>query len=197
VDSERFRGRIVFIVAGGPSVTVSGIRSVALARAKGAASVIAVNDAVYPCWFADHLHSCDRRWWIEHDGVPGFPRAKSSIEETPFPDVWTLRNTGKTGFDPEPGNLRTGSNSGYQACHLAASFGAAEIVLFGLDFTDGGARDHWFGRHRPPFDKNSDVVAWRRMLRDLTEELGRRGISVFRAGSHSTLTWLPQFDLST
>ncbi|WPE19947.1 hypothetical protein [Shinella zoogloeoides] len=186
----------VVIIAGGPSVTVNDVRTIGLARAAERCSVIAVNDAVYPCWFADHLHACDARWWIEHFGVPGFAGAKTSLEAVPFDDVITLTNTGIEGFDPNPGAIRSGSNSGYQAVHIAAKAGARRIVLIGLDYTDDGARMHWFGTHKPGFDKHSDVVGWRRHLMKLTDELGTFGVTVVNAGYRSTLSWLPRVDLA-
>lgn len=195
IVGQPFRNRTVYIVAGGPSVTLPATRTIGMLRAQDQCRVIAVNDAVYPCWFADHLHACDRRWWMDHHGVPRFAGMKTALEETPYDDVLTLVSTGDVGFDPEPGNLRTGSNSGYQAVHLAASLGAKTIILLGLDYSDGGARDHWFGLHRPGFDKNSDVRSWRRMMREITDELGGQGINIFNAGKASTLTWLPQVDL--
>ncbi|TCU34146.1 hypothetical protein EV129_113131 [Rhizobium azibense] len=186
---------IVVIVAGGPSVTVSDVRTIGMARAAGKCTVIAVNDAVFPCWFADHLHACDRRWWIENSGVPGFRGFKTSLETVPFHDVKVLRNTGIDGYDPQLGCLRSGSNSGYQAVHLAAHLGAKKIILLGLDYSDDGARMHWFGHHRPGMDKHSNVVEWRRLLQDLTEILNGMGIQILNAGIKSTLTWLPRIDL--
>lgn len=184
------------IVAGGPSVNVNDIRAVGMARSAGRCSVIAVNDAVYPCWFADHLHACDHRWWVEHRGVLGFAGRKTALEPVPFGDVEILRNTGISGYDPEPGCIRSGSNSGYQAVHLAAKLGARKIILLGLDYTDDGARMHWFGLHQPGMDKHSNVLEWRRLFRDLTDTLNGMGIEVLNAGIKSTLTWLPRVELA-
>lgn len=183
------------VAAGGPSVSLSAVRKVGLMRATGACRVIAVNDAVYPFWFADHLHASDKRWWIAHGGVPGFAGAKTSMEHTPFEDVSAMRNTGISGFDPDPTALRTGNNSGYQATHLAAHLGAKRIVLLGVDYTDDGARDHWFGRHPPGMDFRSDTQEWRDLFHGLVEALRDRGIEVLNAGSHCTMKWLKRFDL--
>lgn len=183
------------IVAGGPSVNVGDIRTIGMARAADRCRVIAVNDAVYPCWFADVAYACDNRWWVEHSGVPGFRGQKMSLEPVPFKDVETLKNTGIEGYDPEPDCLRSGSNSGYQTVHLAAKLGAKKIILLGLDYTDDGARMHWFGTHKPGMDKHSNVVEWRRLLLGLTDILNGMGIEVLNAGLKSTLSWLPRCDL--
>lgn len=184
------------IVAGGPSVSINDCRTIGIARAKGKCSVIAVNDAVYPCWFADRLHACDNRWFVEHSGVPGFTGIKTSLEPVPFPEVETLKNTGIEGYDPEPGCIRSGSNSGYQAVHLAAKLGAKKIILIGLDYTDDGARMHWFGTHKHGMDKHSNVVEWRRLLWGLTDILNGIGVEVLNAGMKSTLSWLPRCDIA-
>lgn len=184
------------IVAGGPSVNVGDIRTIGMARAADRCRVIAVNDAVYPCWFADVAYACDNRWWVEHSGVPGFRGQKMSLEPVPFDDVETLKNTGIEGYDPEPGCLRSGSNSGYQAVHLAAKLGAKKIILLGLDYTDDGARMHWFGTHKPGMDKHSNVVEWRRLLLGLTDILNGTGVEVLNAGLKSTLSWLPRCDIA-
>lgn len=190
------RHEIFIIVAGGPSVSLPGIREIGISRSRSKCNVIAVNDAIYPCWFADRLHACDSRWWIENNGVSGFDGVKTSLEPVPFADVITLKNTGIEGFDPEPGCLKSGSNSGYQAVHLAAKIGAKKIILYGLDFTDDGAREHWFGKHKSGMDKHSNVPEWRRLFRGLTEHLSSMGIEVLNAGEKSTLTWLPRIRLS-
>jgi hypothetical protein len=197
ITGQPFRDRVTYVVAGGPSVQLPHIRTIGMARARDECRIIAVNDAAYPCWFADHLHACDRRWWVEHNGVPGFAGVKTALEATPFQDVLTFVNSGEEGFDSSPGHLRTGSNSGYQAVHLAASLGASTIILLGVDYSDNGAREHWFGLHQPGMDKHSDVDQWRRRLRLLTDELSLRGITVMNAGRHSTLSWLPQVDLGS
>ena len=189
--------RPVIIVAGGPSVTISDVRTIGIARSQDRCRVMAINDAVYPCWFADHVHACDRRWWDEHQGLPHFFGLKTSVEPTRFPDVDQLQNTGVAGFDPTPGCVRTGMNSGYQGVHIAAQAGAEKIILLGIDFTNDGARDHWFGRHKPGMDKHSSVGDWRHLFRELTDELTGKGVQILNASQRSTLSWLPSFKIET
>lgn len=185
------------IIAGGPSVNIAAVRIIGIARAQQLCTVIAVNDAVYPCWFADHLHACDNAWWEHHNGVPGFAGKKTSLQPTRFDDVLMLDNTGPDGFDTGEGRIRSGSNSGYQAIHYAAQAGAKKIITIGIDFTDDGARKHWFGNHDGAMDKFSNVPEWRRKLVDLTAILYDCGVEVVVAGNHSTLDWLRKCDLRT
>lgn len=187
----------VYIIAGGPSVTLTDIRAIGRLRAADKCRVIAVNDAVYPCWFADGIHACDRRWWTENRGVPGFTGWKTSVESTPFSDVTAFEDSGLDGYDPRPQHIRTGGNSGYQAVHLAASLGAKTIIMLGVDYTNGGARDHWFGLHEPHMDRASEVDAWRLSMRGLVDDLAKRGVTVLNAGKFSTLTWLPKVNIGS
>ncbi|MER9768894.1 hypothetical protein NKJ09_22840 [Mesorhizobium sp. M0189] len=124
---------------------------------------------------------------------------KTSLEPTGYHDVRMLKNTGIEGYDESPGCIRGGSNGGYQAVHLAAKLGARSIVLVGYDFTPDGAMDHWFGLHGVgdgrPMDKKSNVQNWLRMFRDLTDELGRRGVKVENATIKSSIDWLPNISL--
>lgn len=163
-----------------------------MARAAGRCKVIAISDAIYPCWFADICYSSDRRWFEYHGYVDFFGGARVCHEATEPSGMWHLIKTGDEGFDEVPGNVRTGSNSGHQAIHLSAQIGAKEIIVTAMDFTNDGARSHWFGLHQGIMDKSSNVSLWRRQLRVLTDELMRRGIAVKNASPNSTLTWLPR-----
>lgn len=189
-------GERVVVVAGGPSVSLRQVRAIGIARAHDRCRVIAVSDAVYPCWFADCLFSSDAKWWDHHLGVPTFKGQKVSRNCLGRYDVDYLRETGVDGFDPEPGTVRHGSNSGHQAVHLAAQLGAREIIIVGMDFTDKDfARDHWFGRHTGNMDMCSDTAKWRQRLQTLTDALAERGVQVLNASLSSTIKWLPTVSL--
>lgn len=184
-------GETVVVVAGGPSLSLKQVRTVGMARAQGKCKVIAVSDAVYPCWFADICYSCDARWWDFHRGLGTFPSVKVSLNHLGRYGVQHLRDTGKDGYDPEPGNVRTGGNSGFQAVHLAAQLGAKTIIIVAIDFTDiDGAREHWFGLHKGRMDMHSDTEAWRSHFRTLTDALQDRGVEILNASPISTIDWL-------
>jgi hypothetical protein len=190
-----WRGETVVVVAGGPSVTLAQVRHIAMARAHDRCRVIAVSDAVYPCWFADVLFSSDAKWWDRHLGVPTFKGQKVSRNCLGRYAVDYLRETGDEGFDPEPGTVRHGSNSGHQAVHLAAQLGSSDIIIVGIDFSDNGARDHWFGLHEGKMDMYSDTAEWIRKFRVLTDELNSLGILVRSASPTSKIDWLRQVAL--
>lgn len=192
-----FADRPVVVIAGGPSLTLAQVRRIGMARAADKIRVIAINDAIYPCWFADVLHASDKRWWDMHNGVPAFRGLKTSLEITGYHDVRTLKNTGIEGFDDAPGCIRGGANGGFQGVHMAANLGARRIVAVAFDFSNDGAKSHWFGPHGPKMDLHSNTENWRRYFRGLTDELARRKISVVNATIKSTINWLPAINLDT
>lgn len=139
-----WEGRTVAIFAGGSSLSVS---DVALIR-ETQAPVIVVNDAYKLAPWADLLYAADFDWWrVRWLDVRLFEGLKVTVgDRTIHPDIQSLRNTGRKGFDPDPTCIRTGGNSGYQAIHIAIASGAARILLLGYDMTG----THWFGNHKPP-----------------------------------------------
>lgn len=194
-----WEGLTAIVVCSGPSLSTGQVRAIAKARNAPDSSfrVIAVNDAVYPCWFADHLHSCDARWWRNNVLTLGrFAGVRTSVEsDIPWP--WTdgfLLDTGQTGYDPDPSNIRTGRNSGYQAIHIAMHYGAARIVLVGMDMKAAAGGAHFFGNHAgvqvPQYAKTMVPL-----FESLRPALADRGIDVVNATPGSALEAFPAIDL--
>lgn len=190
-----FEGRPVVIIAGGPSVTLRDIHLIARKRLDLGSKwrVIAVNDAVYPAWWADWLHACDANWWHWHiQRVAHFAGIKTTLDPSvPREWAWLLDNTGNEGFDPSPRNCRTGGNSAYQAMHCAIHAGASKIVLVGVDMDKGS---HWFGEH--PKEANVDrATAMLPAFPTLVPTLKARGIEVLNASLRSRLEIFPKVEL--
>lgn len=144
-------GETVVVVGSGPSLSFAQLRVLAKARLEGRCRVIAVNDAIFWCWWADWLHGCDFKWWNWHaNAVTRFTGIRTTLSAT-TPDPWVdgwLKATGTRGFDPDPGNVRTGANGGYQAAHAAAHAGAGRIALLGIDLKRGpNGETHCHGGH--------------------------------------------------
>lgn len=195
-----FVNRDVVIIAGGPSLTLAQVRAVGIARSQDKCRVIAVNDAVYPCWFADVLHAGDERWWRRNGQLKRYPGLKMAIQPTEYSDVRVMQNAGPDYIGDEGLKIGNWKNSGAQAVHLAARLYARRILLLGFDFsgdkTKGdGTRDHWFGRHKDTpgcrMDINSDVSEIRRLFRILTDHLHSRGVEIVNCSPGSTIDWLP------
>jgi hypothetical protein len=196
-----FAGRAVACVAGGPSLSLAQVRAIGIARARDDIRVVAVNDAVYPCFFADLLYACDREWLEAHDGVPGFDGRRVTLShgrEEPYPDADWLNATGPEGFEPDPSGLRTAGMSGYQALNLCAHLGAGKVLLVGYD-CKGGTADHWFGKHPDecrreimrPFEKRAHHFD------GIAGPLRERGIDVVNCSPGSAITAFRTGDLMT
>jgi len=111
--------------------------------------------------------------------------------------VKQLRITGVPGFDPDPGALRTGSNSGYQAIHLAAHFGAKRIILLGYDMRVSGQSTHWHEGHGKPAKSYQAVLSstFLPKFKSLVGPLRDRGVEVINATEGSALTFWPSCNL--
>lgn len=189
-----YRGAVVAIVGGGSSLSLSQVRLLGIARASDLIKVISLNDAIYPCWFADLGFSCDREWWQYHGELAGFPGRRVSLDDSGVAGVDFLKNTGSVGFDEDPGNLRSGGNSGYQALHLCAHLMPAKILLVGFDMR--GA--HWFGEHPPALRRTVPHMDNRiRRFDDLKAPLAERGIEVVNCTPGSALGAWRRGDLET
>jgi hypothetical protein len=196
--------RTFVVAATGPSLTLAQARAVALAkRSDKNLSVVTVNDAVYPMWWADVAYACDGRWWIYHHGLPGFRGMKvrlkhidgtKDINEVPFDDIDTVESSGPDGADFRPGYVRTGGNSGYQAIQLAVHLGAERIILLGFDMNPKRFV-HWFGDHPNEIRNVPNVAGWVRRYDGLAEALNRRGIDVVNSSPDTALAAFPRVDL--
>ena len=196
-----FARKPVVILAGGPSLTLSQVRIVGMARSQDLCRVIAVNDAVYPCWFADVLYAGDERWHRRHGELKRYPGMKLAIQKTQFSDVRVMENAGPDYVGDEGLKLGHWKNSGAQAVHLAARLYAKRIFLLGFDYSGSkaektGTRDHWFGYHKDKdgirLDINSDVDEIKRLFRILTDHIQSRGVEIINCSPGSTIDWLPK-----
>jgi hypothetical protein len=141
------------------------------------------------------LYARDASWWIHHSQEAlKFPGLKvSSDAGVPYPAVLGLRESGKTGFDDDPGALRHGNNSGYQALHIAAQAGAARVLLVGFDMHG----THFFGPHPSPL-RNTKPETFAEMIRNfatIAPELDARGVSVINCTPGSALDVFPKMSL--
>lgn len=194
-------GQTAIIVAGGPSLDLAQVRQVARIRIKrdDETLVVAVNDAVYPCWWADWLHFCDAKWAHWHaSAVAKFAGIKTTLDDT-LPLAWgvkVLNNTGRDGFDPDPACCRHGANSAYQATHSVIHAGVSRILLLGVDLKPSRAGErHWFGDHPQP--TNPDFGKWASAFETLLPSLRERGIEVVNCSPGSALEAFPKQPLES
>jgi len=98
-----------------------------------------------------------------------------------------LRGHDRMLFD-KIGTVGWGGNSGFHAVNMAAQFGAAKIVMAGIDFTVAFGR-HWFGQHayRSNSPSEVNVKRWQKVLDATAPSLAERGIRVINCSEISTL----------
>lgn len=103
---------------------------------------------------------------------------------------WTCDQVAKQqyGWNLAPGLMRCG-NSGGQAIHLAAKFGARKIVLLGFDMQLGpdGQRHH-HAEHPKPCVQRSLFVEWGLKMGVLAKELKLAGVEVVNCSRTTALT---------
>lgn len=147
------------MAASGCSLSSEQAHLIGRARAAGKVRVIAVNDAVYPLWFADIVYAADASWWDEHKGLPGFRGERwSSHGNAQHNDkrtaaerygLYLIKGEDGDGFSLDPSFIHYGDNSGFQATNIAGHAigwdGLIGLVGFDMRMTDG--RRHFFGEH--------------------------------------------------
>ncbi len=151
---------------------------------------IVINDTFRLAPWAALLYAADGAWWRANQDAHAFAGQRVTVDFVP--GVEHLQNTGSTGYDPRPGCIRTGSNSGYQGVHVAAQAGAARILLCGFDMR-ASARAHWFGPHRNGL-VNTTAETYGRYIRrfdTLRPALEALGIQVLNCTPGSALTAFP------
>lgn len=142
---------------------------------------------------AEIIYGSDALFWHSKHYADVFdcPGLKVSVESntgihpnTPKP-VLVLRNSGRHGFDARPEYVKTGSNSGYAAIHIAASAGAKRIIVLGLDMFGG----HWHGKHPTGLSdpRETSFKRWTKNFETLAPELQKMGIEVINCSPVSRL----------
>ncbi len=201
---REWEGETCAVLASGPSMTRAAAE---LVRESGCRS-IAVNNQGIPfdghaamAPWADILYASDAKWWHNYaKEAAAFAGRKVTIAQSGdrephliSDEVAVMGHGGVNGFDERTTHLRTGSNSGFAAVHLAIHFGVRRIVLVGFDM-HGKRGEHWFGHH-----------FWRRGYKsryDLFINCFKRAAPEFSARAEivnctpgSALTCFPSMDL--
>lgn len=173
-------GKTVAILASGPGMSAE----IAAAVRQSNLPCIAINDTYRLAPFADMLYGADSEWWEHRRGVPEFSGIKVCCQFTVL-GVLVLKHTGTSGFDDNPAHVRTGSNSGYQAVHIAVHAGASRVLLFGFDMQGS----HWHGPHLAPLRNTSPDTfeKFREHFTTLAPVLKSRGVEVLNCTPDSRL----------
>ena len=187
-----WEGQTAAVLASGPSMSQEVCDQV---RAAGIPT-IAINETWRLAPWATMLYAADPEWWLHPSNCALQLFGGLKVSCMPVRGVRQLRNTGTEGFDPDPGAVRTGGNSGYQAIHVAAHAGAARVLLCGFDMQ--GA-DHWHGKHPAPLRETAPelYVRWLKRFDTLAPVLADRGVDVVNCTPHSALRCFRMGDLET
>lgn len=185
-----WEGATVAILASGPSMSAAVVEKVRLSSLP----CIAINNTYQLAPFADLLYAADSDWWEVNKGVPEFEGLRVCCQPT-VKGVLLLKHTGTKGFDENPGCIRTGSNSGYQALHIAVHAGAKRVLLFGFDMQG----THWHGEHKAPLRNTAQDTyeKFRMLFAELAPVLVKKGVSVVNCTPGSALTCFPFGDPDT
>jgi len=201
-----WNGEDVVILASGSSLRIDDIR-----YCEGRARIISINSTYQKAPDSDLFYAADFSWWLCPDNKHAENLArmrgiKCTIENPApwdfnkvkaiIPDIKILRNSGLKGYDPEPDAMRTGSNSGYQAVHLAAKLGARRIILLGFDMREINGKRHHHADHtnRRPLDTGVFEI-FIREFNTIVKPLQDMGIEVFNCTAGSALKCFPAADL--
>jgi len=208
-----WEGETCIIIAGGPSMN-DMIGEVV--RIDGYPRVITINDSWRLAPWADLFYFHDKEWYDQQVKANHVACGKSFREVLVsglwvsaneyfdnHPTIQTLKNTGQQGFDPDPACIRHGSNSGYQAIHVAAHLGVSRILLLGYDMrvqapAAPGKRErtHWHDEHRDADFKNALWQTFLPHFPTLVNPLARAGVEVVNCTPGSALTCWPYMPLA-
>ena len=195
-----WQDRTVAIIDGGSSFSAAQSRLIGMAHAKGSVRVIAINDAVYPCWYADILYACDAKWWNLHGLLPAFRGSRVRLKHfdsigrdvniPSFDGIHHVICGGHEGYDDRPGHVMSGGMSGYQAINLCGHLGVTRILLFGYDMKG----KHWFGDHPREIAMSPRLDKFAERFAQLYIETKARGIEVINATPGTALAGFPKMD---
>lgn len=170
-------------MASGPSM------SQAVADAVRHLPRVAVNDTYKLALDAEIIYASDLTWWQRNAAALALPGLKVTVDgvDRSLPGVLALRNTGKRGFDADPGALRTQGNSGGAALHLAVHTGAARILLLGFDMRG----PHW---HDERVHAPQTFGRWIDAMREFAEAVRDR-VEILNCSPWSALRCFPRVNL--
>lgn len=183
-------GETVLIAASGPSQ-----RKEDIARAKGKAKVIVINETWRLAPWADLLYACDERWWRTRGPSKDEFKGLRYIGAATYQDCIPCGvRGGFTALKWDGQTLGAGGNSGFQAINLAAVAGAKTIVLTGFDMKWGGTKKHWHADHGGELTNPEQRMLsnCRKILDGAAAELSGRGIHVVNCSRETALQNYPR-----
>lgn len=194
----KWGGKIAVCIASGPSLCAEDIALVRRAHSEGRCKVLVVNREFESAPWADAMYAADLAFWQSYwnEIRSAFPGERWTVDVRAARQfgLQLLRRARGEGFSVEPGTINTGGNSGFQALHIAAQWGAARIVLLGYDMQRTQGKEHHFGRHKNRLPNGAGFKDWIPRFRPLIRDLEARGVRVVNATRETALPaeWCPR-----
>ncbi len=192
-----WRGETVVIAASGPSQ-----RREDLDFAHGRSKVVAINSTWQIAQSAELLYACDNSWWQCPDTGYGRHAIRefcgllvSGSSHTTEVNRIAHREVSEAVYGV---NFGDGGNSSYQAINIAAMWGAARILLTGVDCMRPG--EHWHGPHsrnnapgtNPLSNAREETVKkWIKAFDMIAPLLAARGVEVINCTRETALECFP------
>lgn len=177
---NEWRGKTVFVLASGPSLTQPDVDAVRDYRQCYGCPVVVTNTTFKLAPWADLLFFYDRKWWQVHgdEVTKTFGGLCVTVSQTKGPGVLSLQGMGFNAY----------RNSGGGAISFAMEAGAKRIVLVGLDgkyAADG--RRHWHVQH-PMLGDATSLPRFIKHFPALAADASKRGVQILNASRDTGLT---------
>lgn len=109
--------------------------------------------------------------------------------------LYWMRYSRDAGFNTARDSINGGGNSGYQAIHLAATFGAKRIILLGYDMQRTDGKLHWHGKHWGRLPNGNGFPSWIKQMSPLAKDLRKLGVEVINCSRQTALRCFPRASL--
>jgi hypothetical protein len=187
------------VIASGPSLTEDDVALVKDWRDQGKGKVCVINTTFRLAPWADVLYACDRAWWDKYGEEAKIFTGKKYCYAQGGEPWGAERVTGHHGggLCNQPGEIRTGGNSGHQAVSVVYNLGAKRIILLGFDMGRTGGKSHWHGDHPHGLSNGGNYPQWIEYFRMLAKDLKAKGVDVINCTRTTNLDCFPQADIAS
>lgn len=191
--STDWHGKTVFLIGGGPSLCGFDFMRLQALRRSGSI-IIAINDAVRRCPFANVVFSIDRVWLARrHATIRAFRGERVAVVDPAHArflhGIRYFRRSREARLSDDPGVICTGENSGFAALGMAIMRGAAKVFLLGFDMNGPGHFHSGYEWHCP--HGVADYPRWASYFDVLAEAARKRGVEVFNCNPESAIRCFP------
>jgi hypothetical protein len=192
---QDLRGKSVYIIAGGPSLTGFDFNRLA------GKNVIVINKAFMYVPEFQYLYWTDARFynWYKNE-IDQLQCKKFTPCTSPrdLPDsITVLKNSGGRTIDlSTPDTITAGNNSGFGAISLAIKLGATEIYLLGYDMGYNGNQTHFHDGYPAHTAKQGVYKSMLKYFED-NAEIIKSVVKIYNTSAQSSLTYFEYINIDT